>query len=57
MITLQTQKFAGLWKTQKRKYLENKTQCVPIVKKIINYILKAISQQKIDFLAEVTFKK
>ena len=42
-------KFADSWKIQKPKYLENKTQFFPIVKKIINCTLKAILQQKIVF--------
>ena len=55
-MTSQILKFADSWKTQKSKYLENEMQFFPVVKKFINYTLRAILSTKNSFLAELTFK-
>ena len=46
MMTSQILKFVDPWKTQKFKYLENKTQIFRLVKIFTNPTLKAILWQK-----------
>ena len=50
MMTLQTLTFKGSWKRKISKYLENKRQFFPLVKKLINCTLRAILFQKIVFI-------
>ena len=45
-MTSQILKFADSWKTQKSKYLENEMQFFPVVKRFINYTLRAILSTK-----------
>ena len=51
-------RLADSWKTLKSKYLENKIQFFHLVKKFINYTLRAAGyiMVKNSFLVEVTFK-
>ena len=44
-ITSQIWQFADLWKTQKSKYLENKTQFFPLVKKIHEHLKGCIMKK------------
>ena len=49
MMTSQMIRVADSRKAQKSKYLENETHFIPLVKRFINYTLKAILMQKIVF--------
>ena len=41
MMTSKMLKFPDSWKTQKSKYLENKTELSPLIKKFMNSTLRA----------------
>ena len=57
MTTSHILKSVDFTKTQKSRYLENKTRFFLQIKKIINYTSKATLLQKNSFVAEVTFNK
>ena len=56
-MTSQILKSVDFAKTQKIKYLENKTLFFLQIKKIINYTSRATLWQKNSFIAEVSFKQ
>ena len=56
MMTSQILNFVDVTKTQKSRYLENKTLFFLEIKTFINYTSRATLWQKNSFLAEVTLK-
>ena len=54
MMTSQILEFADSWKTQKSKYLKNKTQFFRLVKKFTSCTSKGYIIAKNSFLAKVT---
>ena len=56
MMKSQILKSVDFAKTQKSRYLENKTLLFLQIKKFINYTSRATLLQKNSFVAEVTFK-
>ena len=57
MMTSHILEFVDLKKTQKSRYLENKTLFFLQIKKFINYTSRATLWQKNTFVAEVTFNE
>ena len=57
MMASQILKSVDFTKTQKPRYLDNKTLFFLQIKKFINYTSRAILLQKNSFLAKVTFNQ